>query len=586
MRRLLLLPLALLVLALALAGCAGLPHDGPVVETETDELTPSGQGAPFIVPLPPSDGASRPEVVRGFINAMQAWPSQINTAVQYLTSDAAAAWRPQESTITYSSPPSPREDGQDVVITLPGANRLDSRGAWQGAVPARQRIVEFPMVYEDGEWRIDAAPNALMVPESWFADRYRQVSLYFFDPTASILAPEPIFVPRGDQLATTLTESLLMGPGPGLQQVEQSFVPPGLEVAVGVTVSDDGVADVLLTGDPGQLSPKTVDLMMVQFAWTLRQEQRIESIQLSIGGQPVPLPGGVASFPVDSGLQFDPAGFQATPLLFGLSRGGLVVSGTAPQVTPINGPFGESDYDLGSIGVNLAGTAVAGATADGTQVLASAIGEDDSVRTVALGARFLRPAWDFFDRTWLVDTAGGSARVSYVDARSDRRRFVRVPGITGQNVRHFLISRDGTRLVAVVRRPGNGDTLMLSRIKHSASGRVIGAVPAERIDVGDEAGLPITDIAWRTSSTLAVLNPLGPTLAEVAPASVDGAPMNPEVAATTVEGRLVGLAGSPVSTEPIYGIVAGRSGGLVDLGDPDQRPLYLEPRTRAVVYVG
>lgn len=586
MRRLLLLLAAGLVACLGLTACAGLPDSGPVVETETDELTPSGQGAPFIVPLPPRDGASRPEVVRGFINAMQAWPSQTATAEEYLTSDAAAAWRPQESTITYSSPPSPREDGQDVVITLPGANHLDNRGAWQGAVPARQRIVEFPMVYEDGEWRIDAAPNALMVPESWFADRFRQVSLYFFDPTASILTPEPIFVPRGDQLATTLTESLLMGPGPGLEQVEQSFVPPDLEVAVGVTVSDDGVADILLTGDPGQLSPKTVDLMMVQFAWTLRQEQRIESITLSIGGQPVPLPGGVASFPVDSGLQFDPSGFQATPLLFGLSRD-RVVSGTAPLLTPVNGPFGEPGYDLRSVGVNLEGTSVAGVTEDGTRVLASAIGEDDRVRTVALGGDFLRPAWDFFDRMWLVDTADGSARVSYVDAKGDRRRYLRVPGITGEDVQRFLVSRDGTRLVAVVSQPGGEDAIMLSRVKHSANGRVVGAVPAERIDVGDEAGLPITDIVWRTSSTLAVLNPLGPTFVEVAPASVDGAPMNPEVAPINFEGRLLGLAGSPVSSEPIYGLVAGNPGGLVNLSDPDQAPLEFEgARVRAVVYVG
>lgn len=583
MRRALLALGLVLGLVLGLAGCAGLPEDGPVVETESDQLTPSGQGAPFIVPLPPRDGAPRTEIVRGFINAMQAWPSQTTTAKKYLTSDAAAAWRPQESTITYSSPPSPRDDGQDVAITLPGAHHLDNRGAWQGAVPPPQRVVDFPMVYEDGEWRIDAAPNALMVPESWFADRYRQVSLYFFDPTASILTPEPIFVPRGDQLATTLTQSLLMGPGDGLEQVEQSFIPPGLEVAVGVTVSD-GVADILLTGDPGQLSPNTVDLMMVQFAWTLRQEQRIESIRLSVGGQPIALPGGVSSFPVDTGLEFDPAGFQATPLLFGINRG-RVVSGTATSLTPVNGPMGESDYGLSSVGVNLAGSSVAGVTDDGTQVLAGPIGEEGVVRTVATGTEFLRPAWDFFDRTWFVDRTGDggtSARVSYVDSHGDERRYLRVPGITGEDVDQFLVSRDGTRLVAVVRRNGT-DVLMMARIKHSAGGRVIGAVAAERIDIGDETGLPIKDVAWRTSSTLAVLNPLARSLAEIVPASVDGAPMNPEIGATTIEERLLGLAGSPVSTEPIYGIARG---ALFDIGSVDRRPIELEKGTSAVVYVG
>ena len=41
-----------------------------------------------------------------------------------------------------------------------------------------------------------------------------------------------------------------MGPARTCGRVVQSFVPPGLEVAVGVTV-DDGVADIPLQGDAG-----------------------------------------------------------------------------------------------------------------------------------------------------------------------------------------------------------------------------------------------------------------------------------------------------------------------------------------------
>lgn len=574
--------LVVLLGALLLAGCAGMPTGGPVVETETDELTPSGQGAPFIVPLPPRDGASATEVVRGFINAMQAWPSQTNTAKEFLSTDAAAAWQPQLATVTYPAPPSPRGVGGDVTITLPGANLLDDRGAWQGDLPAQQRTVTFPMVNEDGEWRIAEAPDALMVPENWFADRYRQVSLYFFDPTASILSPEPIFVPRGDQLATTLTESLLMGPGPGLDQVEQSFVPPGLSVAVGVTVSDDGVANIPLTGDPGQLAPETVELMLVQFAWTLRQESQIESIALSIGGEPVPLPGGVASYPVDSGLEYDPAGFQATPLLHGISRG-LVVAGTPPLLAPVDGPLGTERYGLESIGVDLDGDEVAGVTTGGTSVLAAPVAGDGAVRTIATGTDFLRPAWDFFDRAWLVDRTDAGARVSYLDAEADTPRNVGVPGITGEDVRAFLVSRDGTRLLAVVRRATGEDVLLVSRIQHATSGRVIGATDAERIDVGDDPTLEIRDLVWRTSSTVAVLNPLTPTLSQVTSASVDGAPMSPEFASTVIDEALEAMAGSPVTGEPIYGIVGN---GVVNIGSADRRPVEIEQRTRALVYVG
>ena len=87
-------------------------------------------------------------------------------------------------------------------MTLTGADRLDARGAWQGPLPRRRSALEFPMAQEDGEWRIAQAPDALIVPETWFEQRFRQVSLYFFDPTAQILVPEPVFVPRGEQLAT------------------------------------------------------------------------------------------------------------------------------------------------------------------------------------------------------------------------------------------------------------------------------------------------------------------------------------------------------------------------------------------------
>ncbi|MGB0100613.1 MAG: LpqB family beta-propeller domain-containing protein [Nocardioides sp.] len=584
MRRLIAWVLALL-LAAALAGCASMPTDGPVVETESDELTPSGAGAPFIDPLPPREGASRPEVVRGFINAMQAWPSQTATAEEFLTEDAAAAWQPQDATITYPVTPNPRDEGRDVSIVLPDAHHLDSRGSWQGKLPVRQRTVTYPMVFEDGEWRIDAVPNALMVPESWFTDRYRQVSLYFFDPTVSILTPEPIFVPRGDQLATTLTQSLLMGPGPGLQRVEQSFVPPGLDVAVGVTVSDDGVADILLTGDPGQLSANTVELMMVQFGWTLRQEPKIESIQLSIGGQPVPLPGGVASYPVNSGPQFDPSGFQSNPLLYGLSQD-RIVAGTEAAFTPVGGPLGERGLGLRSVGVSLEATAAAGVTEAGGSVVAAPLSDGATVRTVQFGTDFLRPAWDFSNRLWLVDRTEDGARVSYVDGAAGDEigepRTVRVPGITGERVRMFLISRDGTRLVAVVRRSGR-DELVVSRIEHAAGGRVLGAVDAERIDIGDDSGLPIRDVVWRTSTTVAVLHSLTQSLAEVTPASVDGAPMNPEIAATAVDGRVVGLAGSPVPGESIYGLTRT---GLIDIESADRRPNPFEERTTAIVYVG
>ena len=54
--------------------------------------------------------------------------------------------------------------------------------------------------------------DALVVRASWFNDRFRQASLYYFDPTAQVLVPEPVFVPVGGTFASDLVSALLAGP--------------------------------------------------------------------------------------------------------------------------------------------------------------------------------------------------------------------------------------------------------------------------------------------------------------------------------------------------------------------------------------
>ena len=150
------------------------------------------------------------------------------------------------------------------------------------------------MVEEDDAWRIATAPNALIVPDDWFQDRYQAASLYYLDPTASILVPEPVFVPT-EQVAAALVERLLDGPSRSLSDVTRSFVPPGLTLGLSVPVDDGGVASVTLEGDPGPLTPEAAKLMVYQFAWTLKQDERVTGFNITIGDQPVTLEGGSSS---------------------------------------------------------------------------------------------------------------------------------------------------------------------------------------------------------------------------------------------------------------------------------------------------
>ena len=152
--------------------------------------------------------------------------------------------------------------------------------------------VDFPMELEGLEYRISQPPPYLIVEKSWFAQRFQQASLYFFDPSATILIPEPVFVPRGRQFLSSLVNGLLQVPSSELAGTEQTYFPRDLR-ALSVPVSSSGVATVDLTSDTAEAtvpSPEQVELMVSQLAWTLRQDPTISGFRVTIDGRPVQLP--------------------------------------------------------------------------------------------------------------------------------------------------------------------------------------------------------------------------------------------------------------------------------------------------------
>jgi hypothetical protein len=466
-------------------------------------------------------------------------------------------------------------------VRLGGARHLDGRGSYLGRLPAESRSLTFPMASEDGEWRIARAPDALIVPDSWFEQRFRQVSLYFFDPSARILVPEPVFVPRGEQLATALTSALLRGPGPALEGVSRSFIPDGLSFGLSVPVSEEGIADLTLRGYNGRLTPEASEQMLAQLAWTLRQEPTIQFLRVSVGGQQITLPGGETLFDVDEqGARFDPTVFGAGTLLYGL-RDGRLVSGTPASLAPVDGPMGVSRLGVRSAAVNIAADRVTGVTTGGDGVLMTSVrNQSDRVESVVSDARgLLRPGWDFSDRAWLVDNGPGGARVSYLS--DDQPIGVRVPGVTGLRVSHFLVSRDGSRLVAVVRR-ARGDQVMVSRVVHDAQGRVVRVEPANHIAWEGDNRLDVRDLGWSSPTSVAVLHRLARQLFQVRTISVDGSPPGPDSLLTTIPGQVTGLVASPVQSESLFAVT---KDGLLDLTQNTPAP-QVDPRVRNLDYVG
>jgi hypothetical protein len=533
------------VVALLLTGCASMPTSGPVVPIG-NVAAPTPDAGFAIAPRGPQQGASPTEIVQGFLDAMQATPIQTTTARRFLARELADSWDPQRETLTYGdiSPP----HGTDVVsVDLQDAHHLDGQGGWRGPVATTASQLHFSMVRQDGQWRIASAPNALIVPQSWFDDRFTQVSLYFFDPSGRVLVPEPVFVPRGAQLATMLVRALVAGPSEALTGVARTFLPAGVSTGLSVPVDAHGVASVALKGDLGQQSDHAVHLMSAQLAWTLRQDPTTRAVRLTIGGRPVTQSrnGEVA---VDTGQEFDPAGNGTSDHLFGVLDG-AGVERSSEGITALPGALGTARPALRSLAISLDTTQAAAVTADGRELRTAALQSDATATTRLSGTDLLQPAWDFAQRLWVVDRTAHGAVVHVSDG--DRMRRVVVPGVTGQDVRRFLVARDGSRLVALVRHP-DGDQVVVSRIRSSDQGRVLGADEAQPIsDLGQ--GAVVRDIGWHSPTSVVTLQQLSGT-ALVRTISVDGAVSGFPAVTLTVGDRLQDLASSPQPDQPLYGV--------------------------------
>lgn len=552
-----------LVLALALAGCVRMPTQGPVVEMPPGEQEGPAAGT-YYDPRPPGPDATRQEIVSGFLEAMKATPIRTSVAAQFLSGPAQREWSPQQGIVTYAGI-GPVVTSGELTVQMTGAQLYDDRGAWVRALGEAGSELRFPMVMEDGEWRIDGAPDALVVPASWFADRYQRVSLYFLDPTGQVLVPEPVQVPRGDQTATALVRGLLAGPADGLRGVLRSYLPVGADLALSsVPISDAGVAEVSLKGGSTRETAELMtDQMVAQLAWTLRQEPRVRAIRVIVDGEALTAPDGSQEIPLGAGAGFDPTGSRASSDLFAL-QDGLLVRGPFGEGQPTSGPLGSQDLGLRSLGVDLAGTVVAAVTGDGSTVLRTSVEEPGAPLTelVSGATDLLPPAWDLGGRTWLVDRPTGGARVLLVTG--DEVRTITVPRVSGSRVHRMLVSRDGSRLVTVVRGPG-GDRLLVSRVRHDERGRVLAVSRPRRIELQDGSPVRIVDVGWRSATSLVVLTRLEADLLEAGILSVDGAPGTGDVGPIRLRGPRGRVVGSAAPGETVYVWVGGR---VTDLDDP------------------
>lgn len=583
--------LVLLPLLLA-TGCTGLPEDGPVVDSGS-RSTVDDQRASDINAVPPTPGMSASAVVNGFLDAMYASPIRLDVAQQFLTPGAAEAWDPEAGTITYLERQQARDSGLRVSVQLIDTERLDRTGAYDDTSSSGDETLDLDLRIVDGEYRIDDPPDALVVPRTWFTQRFRRASLFFFDPSGRILVPQPVYVPRGNELPATLVRRLVQISGDASPLV-RSYVPSGVDSRADVSVSPEGVADIDLGGEPVTLGDATSERLLAQLAWTLRQQSSIRRIRVTVGGSVVLAPDGGELFDVRDADRYSPNGDDPSTDLYAV-RDRRLQRRDGNELVPVAGAFGDGSTPVGVATPSIDGRRAAVVAPGGRSLLLGDLagtGSDDGgddagpqdPGTVLRGTSLVAPAWDFADRLWVVDRTrrGGVVRAVVHLVVAGRDREIEVDGVSGRDVTHLLVSRDGTRLVAVVRARG-GDELRVARIETDGLGAVVRVRPSRRIDPDPGTALGIDDVAWTSPTTLAVLTPIGPDrVYGVRRIGVDGSPSSVETLPTPVTGTVLGLAGSPVTTLPLYVVTRDN---LVDLTEGGTYGFVGKPAS-SVFYAG
>ncbi len=554
------------LLGIVLSGCTSMPQSGPVHEVGHEQQGPTTPGA-YYDPQPPHRGADPGQIVAGFLEAMKATPVKTSVAKQYLTPQARAQWHPESRTITYQDVGSPTRGtpplgsadsaGTAPQVELTGAAAYDARGAWQGTLPGSQAGLQFQVQTVEGQWRLSVVPDAMVVPDTWFAERYERALRYYFDPTGRFLVPEPVFVPSDDQMTTQLVRGLLSEPPEG-QQVLRTAIPAGLSLGLSVPITSAGVADVQLTGPNRPASREEGDRMVAQLVWTLRQEPRLRAVRVLAGDKPLPGAGG--DLTLDRGAQFSPVGADVDRDVYGIRKGQLV-RGPLSDLSPVGGQsagqlaeqLGDGRHPIEQLAVDIGGRHLAVVADGATRVLLGAVSSksaDEALTEVAGGVGLGTPSWDLQGRLWLLDQPGRT-RIR-VRALTGELREVSMPGLSGRRVRQILVSRDGTRLVALVA-GRTRDRVVVSRIRQDPRGEVLGLTRPRALWLDGTTPARVRAIGWRSAASVAVLSQLGDDLGQVQTTSVDGSPMTSALPGIArFRGRVVSLLTSPVEASGLY----------------------------------
>ena len=273
------------------------------------------------------------------------------------------------------------------------------------------------MAVEDDEWRIDEAPDALIVPGRWFDLGYRAGLALLLRPDRADPGARAGLRAAGDQFATALVRGPARGPGAGSAGSRARSSPRDSTLDLSVPVVARRARRGRPPGRRQRPRPETIELMTVAARLDPAPGARDRAGAGQRGRHPDHDRRARAPTRVDVGQAYDPSGrlLGAGPLRAARRPAGDARSAAARSASA--GPFGTGRLGLRAFAVNLPGTEVAGVTARRERRCCSRRWTPPRARGRPTAGRPARPtcctpAWDHADRLWVVDRTAAGAQVS------------------------------------------------------------------------------------------------------------------------------------------------------------------------------
>ena len=275
-----------LLMVVLLTGCAQLPTSGPVSSGPVVEVG-GGEDFAFYTPSGPELNADQTEIVSGFINAHIGPQNDYAIAREFLTEEFSATWNPQDEVLIRSSSPTYESlSDSRQRVTVRTIATVDQHGEYLSMDEVDLRSLFFNLVREDGEWRIDSAPNLTVVSSPVFSVVFQSYPIYFFDRGLRYLVPDVRWFPVRSSSPTRMVRALLNGPSDWLTDAVRSAIPEQTALTIDSVPINDANAEVDLSSQALNADAAMRSLMKAQIDKTLTSLPTVSSVEILIDRNP------------------------------------------------------------------------------------------------------------------------------------------------------------------------------------------------------------------------------------------------------------------------------------------------------------